>query len=97
MMERLPQHKLYGSYSYHVALLKDFAEVGAEEVGRNADDDNDDDDAASTSTRAIPPGQQLFGVSCSALLLPDVVAPIQDMDSYCMVGNEYLFGSFYRQ
>jgi hypothetical protein len=35
MMEKLPQHKLYGSYSYHVALLKDFAEVGAEEVGRN--------------------------------------------------------------
>jgi hypothetical protein len=35
MMEKLPQHKLYDSYSYHVALLKDFAEVGAEEVGRN--------------------------------------------------------------
>jgi hypothetical protein len=35
MMEKLPQHKLYGSYSYHVALLKDFADVGAEEVDRN--------------------------------------------------------------
>jgi hypothetical protein len=34
-MEKLPQHEIYGSYSYHVALLKDFAEVSAEEVGRN--------------------------------------------------------------
>jgi hypothetical protein len=35
MIEKLSQHELYSSYSYHVALLKDFAEVGAEEVGRN--------------------------------------------------------------
>jgi hypothetical protein len=35
MMEKLAQHELYGSYSYHVALLKDFAEVSAEEFGRN--------------------------------------------------------------
>ena len=35
MMEKLPQHELYSSYSYHVALLKDFAEVGAEDAGRN--------------------------------------------------------------
>jgi hypothetical protein len=34
-MEKLPQHELYSSYSYHVALLKDFCEVGAEEVGRS--------------------------------------------------------------
>jgi hypothetical protein len=33
-MEKLPQHHLYSSYSYHVALLKDFADVGAEEEGR---------------------------------------------------------------
>jgi hypothetical protein len=35
MMETLPQHELYSSYSYHVALLKDFIEVGAEDAGRN--------------------------------------------------------------
>lgn len=35
MMEKLPQHELYSSYSYHVALLKDFAEVGTEDAGRN--------------------------------------------------------------
>jgi hypothetical protein len=35
MMEKLSLHELYGSYSYHVALLRDFAEVSAEEVGRN--------------------------------------------------------------
>jgi hypothetical protein len=35
MMEKLPQHELYSSYSYHVALLKDFSEVGAEDSDRN--------------------------------------------------------------
>lgn len=35
MIEKLPQHALYSNYAYHVALLKDFSEVSAEDVGRN--------------------------------------------------------------
>jgi hypothetical protein len=56
-------------------------------VVKACDDVDVDDDVASTSTRAILPERQLFGVSRS-FLLSDVAPITIDMDLYCMVGNK---------
>jgi hypothetical protein len=67
-MEKLPRHELYSSYSYHVALLKDFAEVGAEEIGRSTAGSGRRASTVEprTKTRNIHRSSSILGINATA-------------------------------